>query len=102
MKLTEQEMRQIIREELNNISEQEPAAAGEAQPVGAGAAQIKKAQAALKRVQTMMDQAIDSLVGLGVRARVNFALSILAPLNLEPKEIILLKQDLDKRAKENK
>ena len=94
MKLSEKEIRDIIREELESIPEQE-------NPAGPGAMQIKKANQALARVKNVMGQALSSLEGLGAKARVNFALNLLAPLNLEAREIVFLKQELDKKAKEN-
>jgi hypothetical protein len=93
VKITEKEIRDMVREELENIPEQE-------KPTGPGAMQIKKANQALARVKNVMGQALSSLEGLGARARVNFALNLLAPLNLEAREIVLLKQELDKKAKE--
>ena len=104
MKLSEKEIRNIIREELKNISEQEPQQAennpAPDTPTGPGAMQIKKANQALARVKNVMEQVLSSLEGLGAKARVNFALNLLAPLNLEAREIVLLKQELDKKAKE--
>ena len=93
MKITKKEIRDLVREELENITEQEKVG-------GPGAAQIKKANQALTRVKNVMGQALSSLEGLGARARINFALNLLAPLNLEGREIVLLKQELDKKAKE--
>ena len=85
MKITEKEIRDMVREELENIPEQE-------KPTGPGAMQIKKANQALARVKNVMGQALSSLEGLGAKARVNFALNLLAPLNLEAREIVFLKQ----------
>jgi hypothetical protein len=93
VKITEKEIRDMVREELENIPEQE-------RSTGPGAMQIKKANQALARVKNVMGQALSSLEGLGARARVNFALNLLTPLNLEAREIVLLKQELDKKAKE--
>ena len=93
MKLSEKEIRDIIREELENIPEQE-------NPSGPGAAQIKRANLGLSRIKNVMEPVIKQLSNLGLRARVNFALELLSPLGLEQREILLLKQDLDKAAKQ--
>jgi hypothetical protein len=93
MKLSEKEIRDIIREELESIPEQE-------NPSGPGSAQIKKANLAMDRIQPSMTPIFKQLKGLGTRARVNFALRLVSPLGLEEREILLLKQELDKIAKQ--
>lgn len=92
MKVTEQEIRSLVREELKNVSEQPTK--------GPGAAQIKRAEAGLARIKNVMTPIMRQLANLGIRARVNFALSLLAPLKLEQREILMLKQELDKAAKD--
>ena len=105
MKLSEKEIRNIIREELKNISEQDPAmqqASPEEDPTGAGAMEIKKAKAAMARVKSVMEPVIGNIIKLGSRAKVNFAISLISPLQMKPGEINLLKTELDKAASKQK
>lgn len=95
--MSEEEIRNIIREELKNISEQAPA-----DPTGAGAAEIKKSRAALARVKNIMEPAIASVIKLGGRAKVNFAMDMLSGLNLNSAELNLLKTEMEKALKKNK
>jgi hypothetical protein len=105
MKLSEQEIREIIQEELKNISEQDPAkqqAAPKEEPTGAGALEIKKAKAAMARIKSVMEPVIGNIIKLGSRAKVNFAISLISPLQMKPGEINLLKTELDKAASKQK
>jgi hypothetical protein len=106
MKLSEQEIREIIQEELKNISEQDPAkqqaAPKKEDPTGAGALEIKKAKAAMSRVKSVMEPVIGNIIKLGSRAKVNFAISLISPLQMKPGEINLLKTELDKAASKQK
>jgi hypothetical protein len=97
MKLSEKEIRDIIREELKNLSEQQPG--GDEKITGPGAMQIKKAEKGLNRIKNVMAPTLKSLENLGLRARVNFALHLLEPLNLQQREIVELKKQLDKKVK---
>lgn len=92
MKKTKEQIRNLVREELKNLSEQEPA--------GPGRSQIKRAKIGLARIKNIMEPVIKQLSNLGIRPRVNFALELLSPLGLEQREILLLKQELDKLAKQ--
>ena len=102
MKLSEKEIRNIIREELKNISEQNPPEQKPVDPTGAGAAEIKKSRAALARVKNMMEPAIANVVKLGARAKVNFAMDMLSGLKLNPAELNLLKTEMENAVKKNK
>lgn len=102
MKLSEKEIRNIIREELKNISEQNPPEQKPVDPTGAGAAEIKKSRAALARVKNMMEPAIANVVKLGARAKVNFAMDMLSGLKLNPAELNLLKTEMENAIKKNK
>jgi hypothetical protein len=100
VKLSEEEIKNIIREELKNVLEQKPA-----DPTGAGAAEIKKfkkSRAALARVKNMMGPAIANVIKLGARAKVNFAMDILSGLKLNSAELNLLKTEMEKAIKKNK
>jgi hypothetical protein len=102
VKLSEEQIKNIIREELKNVLEQNPAEQKPADPTGAGAAEIKKSRAALARVKNMMGPAIANVIKLGARAKVNFAMDILSGLKLNSAELNLLKTEMEKAIKKNK
>jgi|TARA_R110002074_G_scaffold20402_6_gene64760 hypothetical protein len=93
MKYTVEQIKSIVKEEIEEVVQSQA-------PSGAGSLQIKKAEKGLQRIKNVMVPVMKSLENLGLKARVNFALHLLTPLNLQSNEIIALKSALDKQAKE--
>lgn len=97
MKYTESEIRKVVREEIENTAQQGAEPEPEPEVAGPGAMEIKKVKVALGRIKGVMGAVIKSLAKAGPRARVNFAMHLLTPLNLQSGELTLLKTEMEKR-----